>query len=57
VNTGAPLWNSGAKAGDALCFRLPVLLMRDRDSKCPFVLEEMYGYAKEKALAKLHAGN
>ena len=39
----------GSIVGYALCFGLPVMLMRDRNSKYPFAPEEMYGYAKEKA--------
>ena len=39
----------GGIVGYALCFGLPVMLMRNRNSKYPFAPEEMYGYAKEKA--------
>ena len=39
----------GGIVGYALCYGLPVMLMRNRNSKYPFAPEEMYGYAKEKA--------
>lgn len=40
----------GGIVGYALCFGLPVLLMRNRNSKYPYAPEEMYGFAKEKVM-------
>ena len=45
----------GGIVGYALCFGVPVMLMRDRNSKYPFAPEEMYGYAKEKAKKALNS--
>jgi len=39
----------GGLAGLALSFGLPVLLMRNRNSKYPFAEKEMYGFAADKA--------
>lgn len=39
----------GGVAGYALCFGLPVMLMRNRNSKYPFAPREMFGYAEKKA--------
>ena len=41
----------GGIIGYALCFGLPVMLMRNRNSKYPYAPEEMYGYAKDKVMA------
>lgn len=43
----------GAIVGYGLCFGVPVALMRNRNSKYPFAPEEMYGFAKEKAISRL----
>jgi len=43
----------GGLVGLALSFGLPVLLMRDRNSKYPFAAEELFGYAEQKAKAML----
>ena len=40
----------GGIVGYALCFGLPVMLMRNRNSKYPYAPEEMYGFAKEKVM-------
>ena len=47
----------GGIVGYALCFGVPVMLMRDRNSKYPFAPEEMYGYKKEEILAILQNSN
>jgi len=39
----------GGVVGYALSFGVPILFMRNRDSKYPFAQEEMYGFAAEKA--------
>ena len=39
----------GGIVGYALCFGVPVMLMRNRNSKYPFSEKEMFGYAGEKA--------
>ncbi|MCC8122413.1 MAG: HXXEE domain-containing protein, partial [Oscillospiraceae bacterium] len=41
----------GAIVGMLLVFIIPILLMRDRNSKYPFAPEELYGYAKDKIIA------
>ncbi|MEA4969810.1 MAG: HXXEE domain-containing protein [Candidatus Pelethousia sp.] len=41
----------GGIAGYALCFGVPVMLMRSRNTKYPFAPEEIYGYKKEEILA------
>ena len=45
----------GGIVGYALCFGLPVMLMRNRNSKYPFAPDEMYGYAEEKAKKALNS--
>lgn len=39
----------GGIVGYALCFGLPVMLMRNRNSKYTFTEKEMFGYAEKKA--------
>lgn len=46
----------GSIVGYALCFGLPVLLLRNRNSKYPYAKEEIYGFAKEK-IKKMTANN
>jgi hypothetical protein len=39
----------GGLIGMALCFGVPIILMKNRNSKYPFAHEEMFGFAAEKA--------
>ncbi|MEA4969808.1 MAG: HXXEE domain-containing protein [Candidatus Pelethousia sp.] len=43
----------GAIVGLMLSFIIPILLTKNRNSPYPFAPEEMYGYAKEKVIARL----
>jgi hypothetical protein len=47
----------GSIVGYALIFGLPVLLMRNRNSKYPYAPEEMYGYKKAEIIAMLQSKN